>query len=372
MKWWVAVAVAVGCHKTPRVVRAVTAEESTQVATKFIDAALPCIKHDVDDLIDRDGLDARLEARLSGAEVSQIGVASTLSGSSLLANKICAWMSDAMSYNLVRVRFVDGRARAVLRRTTAENGVAYHELLIERSSDDAPRVVDVYSYHIGEWASDQIADTVQATQGGVEALENARLVKRIGELEDQRKFDEALATLDQLAPAVRDLRANRSWRLKIARKISPDAYASALDDLARRFPEDGSLDLQRMDAAFLHHDYTGALRAIDAFDAKIGTDPYWDGVRAQMLATRNGPGDLDAADKDAAHASEALPRLSVGTWGRITIALVRKQWPAALAQLDVLAKQFHQPQSDEMLRRNPYFKELVETPEYAAWRAQHP
>jgi hypothetical protein len=362
--------VAAGCHKAPHAMRAVTAEEASGVATKFIAAALPCIKHDVDDLVDRDGLDERLEKRLSGADVSAVGVASALSGSSLLANKVCAWMDGVASYDLVRVRFVDGQARAVLRRITS--GVSYHELLIARSSDDVARIVDVYSYHIGEWVSDQIADGVQAAPSGAEALESATLIKRIGELEDQGKVVDALAALDQLPPAVHDLPANRSWRLKLTGKISPDAYSAALDDIARRFPDDASIDLHRMDAAFMHQDYTGALHAVDAFDAKIGTDPYWDGVRAQLLASRNGPGDLEAADKDAAHAIAALPRLSVGTWGHLTIALARKQWRTALADLDVLAKKFSQPQSDAMLRRNPYFQELVTTPEYEAWRANHP
>jgi len=370
--WLVAVAVLAGCHKTPHAVRAVTSEETTELATKYIAAAQPCIKHDIDDLVDRDGLDARLERRLSGTDVASARVAGGLTGGSLLATKVCAWMDGVTSYDLLRVRFVDGQARAILRRITNGVGISYHELLIARSSDDVPRIVDVYSYHIGEWVSDQIADSIEATSGGADAFESGRLIKRIGELEDQGKLGDALETLAQLPPAVRDLPANRSWRLKLAGKISPTAYLAALDDIAKRFPDDASIDLHRMDAAFMHQDYAAALHAIDSFDAKIGPDPYWDGVRAQVLAMRKGPGDLEAADKDAAHAIAALPRLSVGTWGHLTIALAREQWPSALADLDTLDKKFHLPQSDAMVRANPFFAGLVQTPEYAAWRAQHP
>jgi uncharacterized membrane-anchored protein len=151
-----------------------------------------------------------------------------------------------------------------------------------------------------------------------------------------------------------------------------DAYGKALEELFRHFPNDPSVALLQVDGAYLRGDITGALGFIDTVDAAVGPDPFLDGTRAMMLAARNGPGDLDLATAKADHAAQAVPDLAIGPWARVSVALARHQWTTALEHMDDLSRRFATRLDDAALRSGPLFGELLATPEYAAWRAQHP
>ena len=90
-----------------------------------------------------------------------------------------------------------------------------------------------------------------------------------------------------------------------------------------------------------------------------------------LLAERRGPGDVDLAEAKARHAAEAEPGRPIGLWARVSVELARHHWSVALDELDELVRRFGIKLDDAALRTGPMFKELLETPEYTAWRAQH-
>jgi len=55
----------------------------------------------------------------------------------------------------------------------------------------------------------------------------------------------------------------------------------------------------------------------------------------------------------------------------LDVALVRQDWPAALATMDSLAQRFGATFDDAALKKSAAYAGLVATPEYAAWRAKH-
>ena len=91
-----------------------------------------------------------------------------------------------------------------------------------------------------------------------------------------------------------------------------------------------------------------------------------------LLAARNGPGDIERADKAAEPAAQAEPQLVVGSFARLSVALARHEWTKALVQMDEMHSRFGVALSERAMRATPMFKDLLETPEYAEWRAAHP
>jgi len=358
-------------ERAPAPLPAITDAEATALAEQFRKAALPCDTDRVSALVDRDEFRHRLNERNPELGDTTVAMMEGLGGSSLVATKLCGWMSQVDDYKFIRLRVVDGHIHPVLRRSTGI-GASYHELELVRSRDDGQvRVADLYSYFKGEWISDEFATMTAAASKDPAVLATSVTLQRVRSLEDDKPA-EALAALDELPPRMRKLRFIQGWRVRIAQSISMDAYSEALEDLFKHFPNDPSVALLQVDHQYLHHNIAGALHYIDVVDGEIGPDPFLDGTRAMFLAERRGPGDLDAAEQKARHAAEAEPGRPIGLWARVAVDLGRHRWSVALDEMDDLSHRFQIRLDDAALRTGPMFKELLQTPEYAAWRARHP
>jgi hypothetical protein len=358
-------------ERPPTPLLQITEAEATALAEQFRKAALPCDADRVSALVDRDEFRKRLNERNPDLGDTSIAMIEGLAGSSLIATKLCGWMGQVEDYKFIRLRTVDGHIHPILRRSTGVSA-SYHELELVRSRDDGQvRVADLYSYFKGEWISDDFATMAASASKDPSVLATSVTLQKVRSTEDDKPA-EALAALDELPPRMRRLRYIQGWRVRIAQSISMDEYSKALEELFKNFPNDPSVALLQVDHQYFHHNISGALHYIDVVDADIGPDPFLDGTRAMLLAERREPGDLDLAEKKAQHVAEAEPGRPIGLWARVSVELARHHWSTALDEMDELKRRFGFKLDDAALRTAPMFKDLLETPEYTAWRVTHP
>ncbi len=264
----------------------------------------------------------------------------------------------------MRPHLVEGQPRTVLRKVS-EIGFGYYDI-----AASGGRILDIYSYDNGTWISQEIADAF--LMPGSDDPRAAQLVQQATALDDAGKHADALAALDALPDPVRATRPIQSWRVAIAGRISVEAYQQASDELARRFPDDRPTPIAAMNRAFMRNDFAEALHQLDILDAAIGGDPFLDTIRATILAFRHGPGDLEAAAARAERAAQAEPKLLMSQLVRLGTALALERWAKAISSLEAIDRDIGVVVSDDQLGRLPNAALFMTTPEYAAWRRDHP
>ncbi len=151
-------------------------------------------------LVDADGFRARI-ASLDPALAKDNGAALDIVGpDTMLATKICAWLSDTADYQLVRARQVLGATHLVFCRTAGLT-VKYHELVVVRSHGDGRlRFADAFSYFTATWVSEVVVrDLARADESSLGAAVNLAAVTS---LEDDHP-DQALAAFEHLPEPLR-------------------------------------------------------------------------------------------------------------------------------------------------------------------------
>jgi hypothetical protein len=354
----------------------VTTAEATAFAQRFAATALPCDPVKVDELIDEDALAAKFAEQTSatGASIAADKLVEDHTGATI----VCAGNARAVGYKLLHVRDVGGDPRPIMRRlvTAPRTGVvavAYDELQLGKSRrDHQVRVIDIYYYLAGQTLSELISGVTDAvTKSHGDALDIVKQMQDARSLQQNGKFTEALAKLDELPQDVRNSRGVAIMRVNVANEISHEAYGHALDDVARLFPNDPTIAMLQVDGATLRGDYTAALANIDIVDRAVGGDPFQNAVRAEILLKRGAPDDLHRADELADALVRDEPELKKSSYVQLDVAVARREWPKAITALDRLRTAFAIKLDEDKLRALPgNYVELLATPEYASWSAK--
>jgi len=367
--------VAAACKPPELAVDPVNEAEATEFAQRFVSTVQPCDETRMDALIDEEGLAAKFAERTKvlGASFAASKLVDDRAG----AHAMCAAVTAAKSYKVMRVRTIKGEPRPLLRRLVkAKNGamtVGYDELQLGKSRrDHRVRVVDVYFYFAGQWLSEAMSgmtNSITDAADGLDVIEIAQDIKRAEELHKGGQNVEALALLDKLPRRVQRSRTVAIMRVNVGAAVSEAKYRDELDTIAKLFPDDPTIALLEIDGAFLRGDFDGALRNIDTIDTAIGGDPFQEAVRAEVYLKRGRPGDLERAAEHAEAALRAEPTLEKGWWSKLDVATARRDWPGAVAAIDKLRRTFQISLDEDKLRALPgNYGELVESAEYVAWR----
>jgi hypothetical protein len=357
---------------TPKVdVDPATAAQAKVFASKLIAAATAspaggCDEDQLAALIDHDAIAAKV------AEHSKLGgkrdaIAEVIARRHSGVKVLCAWLGVGASFKLLAINGTQPLIRKILREPGAKgSGVAYYGFELGRSrGDGVVRLIDAYSYVEGAWMSEILGQMVDATlaAGIGKAGDIRETMEQIKKLRAERKGAEALALVDRLPATIRDLRYIQMMRAGIARQVSEPEYLRALDDLGRRFPNDPAVAMMEIDGAILHGDQDRALALIDVVDKSVGGDPFQDAIRSAVYLQKH---DLEHAAARAQAAIAAEPKLARAWFAKLDVELARKDWPAALAAIDRLAK-LGTKLTDAGMAKVHAFDDLRASPEYAAW-----
>ena len=287
----------------------------------------------LDDAIDVDAMLARTYRGLGASAKARREFAQGVKQSFNFGARVAEEIAGSGSYELLRVRPVKGKQRALF-RLISPSGVNYHDMeLAPAAGGKGLRVVDIFVFLSGEWLSETMrrafmlvvahdrSDSLSPAQSAYVAS-----LSRISEMSTAlREGDHArvLAIYDTLPAAVQTDRNLMMAYYQAASRAGEAEYARALDAIQKAFPNDPALDLLLFDDYFLKKNYDGALASIARVQRALGGDAYLDFLAGNVYYVK---GDHAAARARLNRAITAERDLVEPYWTLITISLEQRQW----------------------------------------------
>jgi tetratricopeptide (TPR) repeat protein len=314
----------------------------------------------VEDLMQRGTGDLTVPARVRAGFLS--GFKSKLS----LGGQICDSLQESGSYEMLRIRRVDGQPRALF-RMISNSGLNYHDFLLAIGSSGGVQIVDFYNYLSGEWFSitlrrsflPLVAGSNQSllarlTRGESAYVTNVPKILEMQRLHVEGNHDQALAIFDAFPEELKRDKNLLLIRFNVAAQAGDEAYQAAMFDLKKRLPDDPALDFALIDHYFYAKQFDKALEIIDNIDKKVEGDPYLDFFRANILYT---DGNWVGAKRFARQAIDREPDLEDPYWTLITISLDERDYTETARLLTAVEDSLGFVIGD-----------LIDIPEYAGFR----
>lgn len=294
----------------------------------------------------------------------------------VLGEEICKTVQQSGSYDLLRVRRVEGEPRALF-RIVSDSGFNYHELLLATTADGEVAITDLYVLSLGEWISQTarrgfLPFLAQREAGSLDRMdagenlfvENLSAILSMQQRYRQGDFEGALEVFDSMPEELKKHRNILMTRYAIALQIGGEAYDAAMLDLKNNFPGDPGLDLVLVDHYFKEGRFDRALEIIDRIDDWAGGDPYLDFMRANVLYADGKPAAARAA---AGRAIEREPGMEDPYWTLVSISLDEADFVETARLLGEIEGKLGVAIGD--LSTIPEYARFVESEAYGTWIA---
>jgi hypothetical protein len=326
----------------------------------------------LDDAIDVDAILERAYRGLDASDASKREFAAGVKKSFGFGGLISKEIEQSGSYELLRVRAVKGKQRALF-RLISPSGVNYHDMELEPTRNGkSQRVVDIFIFLSGEWLSETMRraflPVVAHEKRGAGGAERAFIdnLPKITELSTAvRKGEHArvLAIYKTLPPEVQKDRNVMLMYYQAASKTGDAEYARALSAIQKAFPNDPALDLLLFDDYFLKKNYDGALAAVARVRRALGGDAYLDFLEGNIYYSK---GDQAGAKVRLNRAIAAEPDLADPYWTLITISLEQRQWNETARLLDLVEQNARVELQD--VGNVAEYAEFAKTKAYQTWK----
>jgi len=355
---------------------AVSEEEARQFCQELEQTVAAGDPQALTQAVDWDEIIQRATASLDRPEESRqvIDIGVRRSGSNL-GQQVMEAIQNGGSYRLLRVRTIDGETRAIMRLSTTERGLNYHELWFHRLGLRV-YIADLHPFASGE----KLSVTLRRGTVAAAAASNRSLVERLTGTEND--YVRHLPDINQLVQAARSnpgfamskyrqlpasLQQDKSLlliRIQLAQALGDAEYNSALEDFRRHHPDDPALTLLSIDWHVLSGRYDEALAAIDQLDKAVGGDPHLDVLRAGVCIAKE---DLAGARQFVTRCLEQDPGLRDGLFALVTVAIAEGNFAETLDILKRIDQQDSGSGTWGDLNQVPAYAPFVQSPQYQQW-----
>jgi hypothetical protein len=277
-------------------------------------------------------------------------------------------------FQFLRAHQVDGRPRVLFRLATADGGLNYHDVLVDRH-DGRIVAVDMVFSASGEllsqtWRRVLLPGLMQINQRSSlrlsstdrDMLDHYDTIARISELQQQQEFQQALGQFNSLPASLRELKPLRLMRVLISADVNDDEYLAAMEDYRNAFPGDPSLLLIEVDYFLLRKETEAALSTIDQLDAAVEGDPYLNLIRSRIMVDSKR---WDEGRRLAEQFIKDFPQLQDGYWHLAYLGTLQPDHDLVLETLKRL-DQVVELQWEE-LEQSPEYAGFVNSPHYQEW-----
>ena len=260
----------------------------------------------------------------------------------------------------------DGAPAAMVRLLPSAGGVSY--LALYPTPDG--NVADTYVFTSGERLSATLRRLLGAGLGGSKAeQEGVASLARMQAAIQRGDGRTALNIYDGLPGSLQGSRGVQVLRVTAAGALNdPDRYQEVLADVDRRFPDDPSLDLLKVD--YYASDSEKLVATLERLDRSVDGDPHLRGLLAEHLPDVGRPEDALAIANEAV---EEEPDLMQAQIGLLSGTIAVGDFEAAADALRTLRDEhdlgFDPPVLADLY---PRAREFVDSPAYAAFRAESP
>tara|TARA_R110002096_G_scaffold350395_3_gene543589 strand:+ start:38196 stop:39389 length:1194 start_codon:yes stop_codon:yes gene_type:complete len=273
----------------------------------------------------------------------------------------CEDSEYAAGFNFEGIRELDGQPSVVI--SNFENGALLWQFPVGTNAESAERAViarDYFNYSQGMLLTAAFTDYDNLVASDV--YNRATVIEVLSAL-----YEGEPASLERLGELTKTSRLNRKVQLaelEIRAFLGAEEYKAARERFYKRFPNHDPMHLLSQIALRSAGDEEGALEAIDALDAQIGTIPGLDVLRLRVLEDMNAPQRLLTVAKRVVR---SMPDRE-SSWHWLLDAQKRTQdYPGMLATLKEIGERFDTIW-DRTEADNEFFKEFAATP---YWEAYH-
>jgi tetratricopeptide (TPR) repeat protein len=303
-------------------------------------------------------------------EVTQITQQLKIGGT--FANSIVRAVRDGGSYRLVRIDQSADAEPAPVFRLLSQNSLNYHTLRLGRDGQGRLRVVDVDVFVSGEALSytmrrmlmSALSAAGSGRPGADQYEQDMKKVEEMQRIAAGGDLKTAMELWEKLPEGLRRQKPLMLYRIQYTQRLGGEAFEQAIKAFEKQFPDDGVVEMIRIQTHTAARRYDEALAAVDRLD-KLIKDPYLDLLRAQFFVSK----------KDAARAELHFERLlkwdptfERGWGGLLVLSLGQKNHAKTIELLDRRAKAVGKPLSFEFMESSPDFADFVGSPEYKAWK----
>ncbi len=328
---------------------------------------------------DGDELVERILAGVPEAERPGRGALRSLDGS--LRVEFGGRFAKSGRAKFLRVQFVDGESRALVRFVSKDLGLNYYSFVCARCPGESPRWVDVFVYADGSLVSESrrwtLLPLLQRREPGFWAglfgseNEFAQSWPEIRAAYDFLAAQDpirAKARVDRLPDALRKTKPLLRLRLWIGRALGAADERAVLADWRSCFPEDPTPDLLGIDLALERKAFEEALGSLERLETQVGGDPYLGCVRSKVL---RGAGRLDEARVAGRAALAADPREAAAYDALLQIEVDANNHEAATMLLDEFERAFPGKDAEPIVAEGSEFALLRKSPQFAEWKRRH-
>lgn len=197
-------------------------------------------------------------------------------------------------YVLLRPIRRAGEVRVVVRLSSEQIGLNYHEFILRRNEKQEAELADVYLMAAGNTLSESLRQVVLTMMAG----RNSSLLGRFGadnrKIIDSGKKLDRIKTLSRSAPQLAlgefkslppELQRDKTimvLKLQVCAAVSPSEYAVAFEEFSRAFPGDPCLDLLSIDYHIDRDDDASAIASAERLNAHVGGDPLLEKLIANL------------------------------------------------------------------------------------------
>jgi len=285
--------------------------------------------------------------------------------------KFVRQVQNSSEFKLLRVRRDDPPVGAIYRIMADRGGVNYVEFVLRQNRGEV-RIIDMYSYLIGEYSSTSIGYSILPALRELESGRQPSESRRLGELQEVGVMQAALVRGDArtvlkvysgLSSGFQEERIPLVLRYKAAQMLGSKApeYKKAVEDMAKNSE---GLEFFLFEAAEELGNYDEALEYLDRFERKIGPDGMVCWLRSVVYSRK---GDHEKRCAAAERGIRIEPGLSDNYRALMKGAVRTKDWLRTCTTLTQIDKRF--PGSISIERLEADYPELARSEAYGQWKA---
>ncbi len=197
-------------------------------------------------------------------------------------------VGDNGEYAFLRSNRRDGQLRPIIRLSSENTGVNYHELVLARDRQGKVVIRDIYVLLSGE----TLGDAARRVLLMMVAERDSTLIGRLtGSSRNMAEFGKAIDKISKLAktqpklayeeikklpPKVQQEKLIMISKLMTAGEIGDNAFLETFEEYRRLFPNDPSLDLLSIDYYIIRQQKDKAIETIERLKNYVGGDPFLD------------------------------------------------------------------------------------------------
>ena len=176
--------------------------------------------------------------------------------------------------------------RVIVRLSSEQTGLNYHEYIVRRADTGQAEIADVYIMTAGNTLGESMRRMIMTLLAGRSTSLLGRLGGADKQLIQNSKTLEKIKQLSKGAPKLAlneyknlplELQQEKTMmilKLQLCAEGSPGEYAATFEEFQRLFPGDKSIDLLSIDYYIARNDHQSAIASAERLNAHVGGDPF--------------------------------------------------------------------------------------------------